>query len=73
MACSTAVILFDDYAKAAMEYFAATEKLANLAGQPGNFEEAKRQAEQIREKCGAARQALERHWAEHLCREMGSG
>jgi hypothetical protein len=28
----------DNYAKAAMEYFGATEELANLAGQHGKFE-----------------------------------
>ncbi len=73
MACSTAAILFDNYAKAAMEYFGATEELANLAGQHGKFEEAKKHAEQIREKCSATRQALEHHWAQHSCREMDSG
>jgi len=68
MICPTAQALFEDYAEAAMEYFEATDKLADLAGQHGKFEEAKNHAEQVREKCNVARLALEHHWAQHSCR-----
>jgi hypothetical protein len=68
MVCPTANILFDNYASAAMEFFEAADKLASLTGQHGQFTEGKKHAEQGREKCNAARSALEQHWAEHSCR-----
>jgi hypothetical protein len=67
--CATAKILFENYAKTAMENFDATDKLSGLVGRRGQFEEAKKYAEETREKCSAARRALEKHWMEHSCRE----
>jgi dolichol kinase len=48
MVCPTAKILFENYANAnaAMEQFAAADTLATLVGQRGQFEEAKKRAEQ---------------------------
>jgi hypothetical protein len=71
MGCPAAQALFEDYAQAAMEHFEATEKLANLVGQHGQFEKQKEDAARTHEKCSAARLALERHWAQHSCRETG--
>jgi len=58
MVCLAAQALFDDYAKAGMEYYEATDKVANLVGQRGEFEDAKNHAEQMHEKCCVARLAL---------------
>jgi len=69
MLCPAAKILFENYAKTAMENFEATDKLSGLVGQHGQFEEAKKYAEGTREKCSAARMALEKHRMEHSCRE----
>ncbi len=69
MECATAKILFEHYAKTAMENFEATDNLSGLVGQHGQFEEAKKYAEGTRDKCSAARMALEKHWMEHSCRE----
>jgi len=66
--CSIAINLFENLASATDEYFGATEKLANLVGQHGEFEKEKRHAEGTREKCRIARLALEQHWSEHGCR-----
>src|SRR5260221_7203363 len=68
MGCPAAQALFEDYAKAAMEHFEATAKLANLVGQHGQFEEQKECVERVHEKCSAARLELEQHWAQHSCR-----
>jgi RNase P subunit RPR2 len=68
LACPTATNLFDDYASAVTELFDASDRLANLVGQHGPFEEGKKYAEQAREKCNVARLALEQHWAQHSCR-----
>src|SRR5258708_4063742 len=68
MVCPAAQALFEDYAKAAMEHFEATAKLANLVGQHGQFEEQKECVERVHEKCSDARLALEQHWAQHSCR-----
>src|SRR5260370_39621973 len=74
MVCPTAKILFEKYANAAMEEFEAADALATLVGQHGQFEEAKRHAEQAHEKCSAAHMALDKHWMEHSCREgIGNG
>jgi len=70
MACSAATNLFDDYASAVMELFDAADRLANLVGQHGPFEEERKYAEQARQKCNAAHQALEQHWARHRCRDI---
>jgi hypothetical protein len=51
-----------------MGYFKAVDKLANLAGQHGEFEEAKKVAEEMYAECRAVRLALEQHLAEHRCR-----
>jgi len=42
MLCPTAKILFENYAKTAMENFEATDKLSALVGQHGQFEEGKK-------------------------------
>jgi len=68
MVCTTAKTLFDNYASAAMEHFEATDKLSGLVGQHGPFEAQKECTERTREKCSAARSALEQHWSEHGCR-----
>ncbi len=70
MACPTATNLFDDYASAVMELFAAADRLASLVGQHGQFEEQRKYAEQVRKKCCAAHLALLQHWAQHSCRVM---
>jgi len=67
--CPTAKILFENYANAAMEQFEAADVLATLMGQHGQFEEAKKHAEQAHEKCSIARSALEQHRAQHGCRQ----
>ena len=69
MLCPTAKVLFENYANAAMEQFEAADTLATPVGLHGQFEEAKKHAEQAREKCSIARLALEQHWMEHSCRE----
>jgi hypothetical protein len=66
--CPTAHILFQDYAKATIEYFEATDKLSGLVGQHEDFAEHKMLTDQTHAKCHATRQALERHWEEHGCR-----
>ena len=48
MLCPAAKILFENYAKTAMENFEATDKLSGLVGQHGQFEEAKKYAEGTR-------------------------
>jgi hypothetical protein len=68
MVCPAAEALFEDYAQAAMERFEAADKLSNLVGQHGQFEEQKEDVERAHEKCSAARLALEQHWAQHGCR-----
>jgi hypothetical protein len=72
MACLTATNLFDAYANAVMELFDATERLANLVGQHGPFEEARDRTEHARGKCVAARLALEQHWVQHGCRAFSA-
>src|SRR5260370_27669781 len=71
MGCPAAQALFEDYAQATMEHFEATDKLSNLVGQHGPFEEQKEDVERAHEKCSAAWLALEQHWAQHSCRETG--
>ena len=66
--CSIAINLFENLASATNEYFDATDKLANLVGQHEEFAKEKRHAESMREKCRAARLALDLHWSEHGCR-----
>ena len=68
MICPIATNLFEDYASAVMELFDATDKLANLVGQHGPFEDERKYTEQVRGKCSAARLVLEQHWAQHTCR-----
>ncbi len=67
MGCPAAQALFEDYAKAAMEHFEAADKLSNLVGQHGLFEEQKEDVERAHEKCSAARLALEQHRKQHSC------
>ena len=74
MLCPTAKVLFENYANAAREQFEAADALATLVGQHGQFEEAKKHAEQAHEKCSIARLALEQHRAQHGCRKgMANG
>jgi hypothetical protein len=68
MICPIATNLFEGYASAVMELFDATDRLANLVGQHGPFEDERKFTEQVRGKCSAARLALEQHWAQHTCR-----
>ena len=69
MLCPTAKALFENYANAAMEQFEAADALATLVGQHGQFEEAKKHAEQAHAKCSIAHMALEQHRAQHGCRK----
>jgi hypothetical protein len=69
MACPTATILFDDYARTTEEFFEATDTLANLVGQHGQFEEEKECVKQARKRCGIAHLALQEHWKQHNCRD----
>jgi hypothetical protein len=68
MACATARILFENYARAAVELFESADNLANLTGQHERFAEAMKYSKQTHEKCSSARSALEQHRAEHGCR-----
>jgi hypothetical protein len=69
MVCPTAKILFENYARAAIELFESADNLANLAGQHERFAEAMKYSKQTHEKCSTARLALEEHRAQHGCRE----
>ena len=69
MECPTARILFENYARAAVELFESADKLATLVGQHDQFAEAKKYSKQTHEKCYSARLALKQHQAEHGCRE----
>jgi hypothetical protein len=69
MVCPTAKILFENYARAAIELFESADNLANLAGQHERFAEAMKYSKQTHEKCFAARVALEKHRAQHGSRE----
>jgi hypothetical protein len=69
MECPTARILFENYARAAVELFESADKLATRVGQHDKFAEAKKYSKQTHEKCYSARLALEQHRAEHGCRE----
>jgi hypothetical protein len=53
-----------------MGYFEAAERLANIVGRHGEFEEAEKVARAIYAECRAARLALEQHRAEHGCRAL---
>jgi len=68
--CPTAQLLFDNYASDTMTFFEATDLLVTFVGQHGPFEEERKYAEQARQKCNAAHQALEQHWARHRCRDI---
>lgn len=65
--CSSADVLFEDYSRATIEYFEATDKLSALVGRRDEFAEAKKQTDQTHAKCRDARRALEQHWKEHGC------
>jgi hypothetical protein len=54
MVCPAAQALFEEYAKAAIKHFEAANKLSNLVGQHGLFEEQKEDVERAHEKCSAA-------------------
>ena len=68
MECPAAGALFDDYARATVEFFEATDKLGNVVGQHGKFAAEKRRVEQAGERCRVARLALQKHWNRHNCR-----
>jgi len=68
MICPIDTNLFEDYASVLFEFLGSTERLANLVGQHGPFEDERKYAEQVRGKCSAARLALEQHWKQHTCR-----
>jgi hypothetical protein len=69
MACPTAKILFESYARAAVELFESADKLATLIGRHDQFAEAMKYTKQTHEKCSTARLALAQHRAQHSCRE----
>jgi hypothetical protein len=68
MACSAAAALFDDYARATIEFFEATDSLANVVGQHDRFVAEKVRVELAGERCRAAHLALQEHWRQHNCR-----
>jgi hypothetical protein len=68
MACPAAAALFEDYARATVDFFEATDKLGNAVGQHGQFAAEKRHAEHAGERCRVARLALQEHWNRHNCR-----
>jgi hypothetical protein len=70
MPCLIAYTLFQEYAKATIDYFEATDNLAMLVGQHDDFAEAKKHTDRTHTKCRAARLALEQHWKEHGCRDL---
>jgi hypothetical protein len=65
--CPTAKSLFEDYAKATVEYFEAADNLSNLVGSHDLFVLAASHTEQARATCKVARLALEKHRVEHNC------
>jgi xanthine dehydrogenase iron-sulfur cluster and FAD-binding subunit A len=72
MECLTAKTLFEDYARAAAEYFEAVDKLSQLVGSHEKFEVAKHRTDEKSAQCRAIRLALENHRVEHNCRAMPS-
>ena len=73
MSCPTARALFEDYSRATIELFEATDNLSVLVGRHEEFAEAKKHTDQMHAKCRATRQTLEQHWKEHGCRASGTG
>jgi hypothetical protein len=69
MECPAAKVLFENYARAAVELFESADKVANLTGQHERFAEALKYSKQTHEKCHRARLALEDHRTLHGCRE----
>jgi hypothetical protein len=67
MECPIAGNLLEAYSKATMDYFEATERLANLAGEHALFAEGERAAKEKSAECRAAHLALKQHRAEHGC------
>ena len=67
MECATAQLLLVNYSVVAMEYFGATDNLANLVGSHDEFKVAQRYAQQLHAKCREALSALEKHRLEHGC------
>ena len=65
--CTTAQSLFEDYAKATIEYFEAADNLSNLVRSGDLFVEATRHTQQAGVKCRIARLAIEKHRVEHNC------
>jgi len=73
MACPTAAILFEDYFRATIEYFDATDTLANIVGSHEWLTDAQQRTEQTHAKCQSAHFALAKHRAEHNCGIEASG
>jgi hypothetical protein len=67
MSCSAADVLFEDYSRATMEFFEASDRLTTLVGRHKEFAEAEKQTDRTHAKCRDARRALEQHWNEHGC------
>lgn len=72
MECPTARALFEDYARAAAEYFEAVDKLSQLVGSHEEFEVAKRRTDEKSAQCREIRIALENHRLEHNCHAAAS-
>jgi hypothetical protein len=70
MTCPIAAALFDDYSRATVEYFEATDTLANFVGQHGQFAAEQGRVKVVGERCRAARLALQEHRNRHKCREV---
>jgi hypothetical protein len=68
MSCPTVFALFEEYSKVTVEFFEATDNLANLVGQHEDFARFKAIAADAHAKCRRARAALDQHWKEHGCR-----
>jgi len=57
-----------------MEHFEATDKLSNLVGQHGKFEQQQKYAEGMRQKCITTRLELNQHREQHGCSDdMAAG
>jgi hypothetical protein len=68
MSCRATFTLFEEYSKATVEFFAATDKLTAVVGQHDDFARFMAIAEDAHAKCRGTRLALEQHWKEHGCR-----
>jgi hypothetical protein len=67
MECAMADTLLDNYAKATLEYFDASETILAFVGSHTQFEQARLRARQTYAKRESARSALETHLEHHNC------